>query len=131
MKKFLLLAAFIFFLPSLCFGKASSTNPAMNDSNNTSGVIYKLYTNGRYGFSIEYPSTFAVKVIPDNDDGRIFSSPDGEAELTVSGINNVLGETAQSCYQQELKEHPNAAYKVQRGNWLIVSWVEGLISRQK
>lgn len=101
------------------------TNSNANDSFNESQISYKLYTNDRYGFSIECPNTFVVKVVPDNDDGRIFSSLDGDVELTVSGINNVLEETAQFYYQQILKEHSNVAYKAQTGNWLIVSWVEG------
>lgn len=88
-------------------------------------VTYKVYGNGRFGFSIEYPSTFKVKLIPANDDGRIFASQDGKAELTVSGINNILNETPTSAYNSLLKEHKNASYKKRGGNWFVLSWIEG------
>jgi len=88
-------------------------------------VLYKKYTNSRFGFSLDYPDTFITKVVPDNNDGIILASLEGNTELTVSGINNVLNETAQSLYSNLLKEHSNATYKKQEDNWLIVSWVEG------
>jgi hypothetical protein len=88
-------------------------------------VSYKKYSNSRFGFSIDNPDTFITKVVPDNNDGIILASPEGDTELTVSGINNVLNETAQSLYSKLLKEHSNAAYKKQEDNWLIVSWTEG------
>ena len=88
-------------------------------------ITYKKYANTRYGFSIEYPSTFVTKVIPDNNDGIMLASPDGTVELTISGINNVLNETAISSYNELIKNHSNASYKNQQGNWFVVSWMEG------
>jgi len=88
-------------------------------------ITYKKYANTRYGFSIEYPSTFVTKVIPDNNDGIMLASPDGSVELTISGINNVLNETAISSYNELIKNHSNASYKNQQGNWFVVSWMEG------
>jgi len=86
---------------------------------------YKQYTNSRYGFSIEYPSTFITKVVPDNNDGRIFSTKDNSAELTVSGINNISSQDVKSLYSDLLKEHSNVSYKKQQDNWFVVSWIEG------
>ncbi|MBL4934272.1 DUF5050 domain-containing protein [Clostridium sp. YIM B02515] len=86
---------------------------------------YKKYINDRFGFSIEYPGTFVVKLTPDNNDGIVLSSKDGSAELTVSGINNVLDETVTSNYNKLLQAHSDAAYKTQQNNWHIVSWIEG------
>ena len=85
---------------------------------------YKQYTNDRFGFSIEYPSTFVTKVVPDNDDGRIFSSEDDTARLTVSGINNIFNDTVIASYNDVLKVHSNASYKKQEDNWFAVSWTE-------
>lgn len=88
-------------------------------------VSYKQYTNDRYWFSIEYPSTFITKLLPDNNDGIILSASDGNTELTVSGINNILNETPTSIYNDLLKEHRNASYKKHADNWMVVSWLEG------
>ena len=88
-------------------------------------VSYKQYTNARFGFSIQYPSSFVTKTTPDNNDGIILAAPDGSAELTISGNNNVLNETALSSYNNLLKSHSNASYKSQKGNWSVVSWIDG------
>jgi serine/threonine-protein kinase len=88
-------------------------------------ITYKQYVNGRYGFSIDYPSTFITKLLPDNSDGIVFSTQDDSAELTASGINNVLGDTAASYYNQLTQEHSNASYKMTKDNWVIVSWADG------
>lgn len=38
------------------------------------GKIYNNYTNGRYGFSIDYPNQFYIGIPPVNDDGLEFVS---------------------------------------------------------
>lgn len=91
---------------------------------NKQDISYKKYANERYGFSIEYPDNFKVKVIPNNGDGIILQSQDEKAELTISGINNVLGNTAVSEYNELLSQHNAASYKIQKNNWFILSWIE-------
>lgn len=88
-------------------------------------IVYKLYKNGRYEFSIEYPSMLQPQQLPANGDGIRLSTPDGSTELTVSGINNVLNDTVVSEYNKLVNEHSDASYKKQQDNWFIVSWVEG------
>lgn len=87
-------------------------------------VSYKPYTNDRFGFSIDYPSTFVTKSILDNNDGVILSTLEGSEELTVSGVNNVLNETPISFYNNLLKKHIDAIDKSQEDNWMSVSWIE-------
>lgn len=118
--------------------KDSESNKQNSSPNNTNmkntqqinktqeqNVSYKLYVNGRFGFSIEYPSDFTIKVTPDNNDGLIFQSVDGKTELTVSGINNVSNDTVISEYNNLITQHRDAPYKKQEGNWFVVSWIEG------
>lgn len=87
-------------------------------------VYYKTYVNGRFEFSIEYPDYFVTLALPENGDGIRLGLPDGSAELTVSGINNVLDEKAQELYSDLVREH-NPSYKIQQGNWFAASWLEG------
>lgn len=105
-------------------GKLSKLSAKPTGTLKPSETAYKLYKNGRYQFSIEYPENFTVKMLPENYDGIILASPDGSAELTVSGINNVLGDTAASAYNKTVKEY-NPSYKKQQDSYYVVSWTEG------
>lgn len=105
--------------------KTNTKNTQQINKTQEQKVSYKPYINDRFGFSIEYPSDFTVKVTPDNNDGLIFQSADGKTELTVSGINNVSNATVVSEYNNLLSQHSNAPYKKQEGNWFVVSWIEG------
>lgn len=98
-----------------------------NNENNTSKeqTRYNLYKNPRYGFSIEYPDNFKKGENPTNGDGLAFSSSGDNAKLTVYGSNNIFNETAQSALNSVLKDHPDAPYKQQEGNWFVASWIEG------
>lgn len=87
-------------------------------------VAYKQYVNARFGFSMEYPSTFVTKMIPDNNDGIILATPDGSVELTMSGVNNISNETVITSYNDLIKDHSNASYKNQQSNWFVVSWID-------
>ena len=49
---------------------------------------YTTYTNGRFGFRIDYPQSFVIAHRPDNGDGVRLTSPDGQAELVAAGGNN-------------------------------------------
>lgn len=39
--------------------------------------MYKTYTNQRFGFSAQYPSTWQMGPRPTDGDGRWFSTPSG------------------------------------------------------
>lgn len=110
---------------------SNSKKQTVTDNKNTDTnvgkeeVTYKLYKNGRYDFSIEYPSILQSKQLSANGDGIRLSTTDGSTELTVSGINNVSNETVVSEYNKLVSEHSNASYKKQQDNWFIVTWVEG------
>jgi hypothetical protein len=49
---------------------------------------YRTYRNVRFGVSADVPSDWKAGREPDNMDGLVFSSPDGAATITVSGILN-------------------------------------------
>ena len=49
---------------------------------------YRNYRNARFGVSADVPSDWKAGREPDNMDGLVFSSPDGAATITVSGILN-------------------------------------------
>lgn len=87
-------------------------------------ISYKTYKNERFQFSVEYPGTFITKMLPENGDGIKLGAQDGSANLIVSGINNVLDETAPQLLANLVREH-NPSYKIIKENWFVASWAEG------
>jgi len=69
-----------------------------------SQVRYSTYSNGRFGYSIDYPSSLlAMERAPENDDGRTFRSKDGSVEMRVWGQYNVLFSTLGEYYANSLR----------------------------
>ena len=81
------------------------------------------YSNARYGFGISYPAgLFLPQGESDNGDGQIFRSPDGQAELRVFAMYNVLDETLADKFKEALAEPGlQATYKVTHKTWFVVS----------
>ena len=53
----------------------------------------QTYLNGRYGYSISYPSDLKAEPESDNGDGRVFHSADGAVEARVWANYNANDET--------------------------------------
>ena len=49
---------------------------------------YRTYHNDRFGVSADVPADWKPGREPDNNDGLVFTSPDGASTITVSGILN-------------------------------------------
>ena len=65
---------------------------------------WKTYTNGRFGFSVEYPSTWKMGPRPNDGDGRYFTTPSG-----VSSFDNGYGTgAAKSDVMLQVLGTPNA-----------------------
>ncbi len=110
---------------------SQQTQPTMNNNDELDvggkiieGSVYNTYSNGRYGFSIDYPNQFDIGMSPANGDGLHFTSRDGKAELVAYGSNNVMDATANSLYETELANIKNVSYKFFKDNWFVLSWVE-------
>ena len=88
---------------------------------------YNTYTNSRFGFSVEYPTSFTMGQPPANDDGRRFFNE--EATILAFGRNiNILeeNETIDTYYHQALSIATEpAAYHRLEDNWYVVSYSEG------
>jgi len=90
----------------------------------TESFTYENYYNSRYKFSIKYPSDLKKGEESANGDGNIFTNKSGSVKLTVFGNNNVFDTTPKSAYKDALKEVSNISYKIQLGNWYVISWVK-------
>lgn len=101
------------------------------------GEIYERYSNGRFGFSMNYPVGFFLPgPEPTNGDGLRFTSPDELATLAVWGSHFAFyggqalsyGETdINDYYQARLKELPEVTYNVIRPEqgWFVISGYDG------
>ncbi len=86
---------------------------------------WQTYRNDRFGATADIPAGWRMGEAPANDDGRVFTSPDGRATITVSGSLDVLPR-----FQEiEIMTQPNAGetidYKRQGRDWIVVSGRKG------
>ena len=87
---------------------------------------WRSYVNARFGTVAEVPRDWRAGREPENGDGLAFSSPDGQATITVSGGLNIDSavEEAMRSREQPL-DGETVTYKLRRGRVLVVSGVNG------
>lgn len=101
---------------------SSSKLSYKNDSND---LTYSTYTNTKYGFSIDYPTNLITSTPTTNGDGLLFRNNDGTVSIIAIGRNNVLNETAESLYNNDLsKLKVTPVYKSLVENSYAISWKE-------
>jgi len=83
------------------------------------------YSNARYGFRLDVPTTLVPDPDPDNGEGRAWRSPDGQVLLVVSGSNDTSGGTAKQMYEQEVADRTaageNLTYKHSADTFYVIS----------
>ncbi|WP_156644826.1 hypothetical protein [Lentibacillus sp. JNUCC-1] len=95
---------------------------------------YKTYQNPRFGFAIEYPSSFEADYMPDNGDG--IEVHDESAVIIASGSHMGYGGTPISdldaikpIYEDELADlkadNHSIGYKKLADDWYVLSYVDG------
>ncbi len=85
---------------------------------------YVNYCNKRFGFCLNYPSHLMKESPPANGDGRVFFDSDG-LRITVSGINNVLGDTLEIEMRSQSQDLDKVTYKAKGKNWFVLSGYKG------
>jgi len=97
----------------------------------------KLYTNARFGYRINYPENMLLpQGESDNGDGQRFISVNGDIEMTVSGINNVLNSTLMTQFKQDILEKAKLNKTVtfqliKRDFYIISGYIKDKIYYQK
>lgn len=85
---------------------------------------YTTYCNPRYGFCVDYPTSFKMEPSPDNGDGRNLSDGKG-CIMTVSGINNVTADTIESEMLQQSGSLDEITCSKKGENWFVLSGFKG------
>jgi hypothetical protein len=92
------------------------------------------YLNTRYGYLIAYPDHLMVAQGESEDgDGQTFQGAGARLEVWASQAPEVLSETLETKFEQELTERGReVTYQVLRDDWFVVSGYEaGQIFYQK
>lgn len=86
---------------------------------------YIAYYNSRFGFSVDIPSDFIPQRPPENDDGRVFLSEDGQAEIRVSAGANILNWTIYDIrdYLTDTAKG-NITILGQGETWIAATWID-------
>ncbi|WP_363348356.1 hypothetical protein [Methylocystis echinoides] len=86
---------------------------------------FQRYHNDRFGVTADVPTGWRMGAAPENDDGRVFSSPDGFAEIIVSGGFAVLPISEEIALKLKPETGETIDYKSQGRDRLVVSGRKG------
>jgi hypothetical protein len=86
---------------------------------------WRSYHNDRFGVTADVPADWKMEPPPANDDGRDFTSPDGRATITVSGIFAINGAEEELASRLEPGQGETITYKKRRSDWIVVSGTKG------
>ena len=86
---------------------------------------WRSYHNDRFGATADVPANWKMQPPPANDDGRIFASPDGRAELIVNGSYASVDDPDELGSRLEPMKGETIAYKQRKGDWAVVSGMKG------
>lgn len=88
--------------------------------------LWQTYVNDRFGATADVPANWKAGEPPANNDGQAFTSPDGRASITVSGILNVDDTVAEAfASREEAFDGETITYKHRDKHSVIVSGTKG------
>ena len=88
---------------------------------------YRDYRNGRFGVSADVPSDWKAGEGPENNDGLVFTSPDGASTITVSGILNTDNAPAAAVIadEQRAQDGETVTYRKAGARQSVISGTRG------
>ncbi|WP_159010087.1 hypothetical protein [Bradyrhizobium sp. S69] len=109
----------------LCAGLLTATVAMLAPASAEQG--YRPYRNWRFGVSAEVPSDWKAGREPDNNDGLAFTSPDGAATITVSGILNADDAPAAELIadEQRARDGETVTYRKASARQVVISGTSG------
>lgn len=85
-------------------------------------ATWHLYVNPRFGVGVEYPSIFSVRdPPPDNGDGQVFRTTQGDATLRVYGSYNTDNSSAAQLMQSYKAAGTKYSYSKATKDWFVLS----------
>jgi hypothetical protein len=88
------------------------------------GQHFNTYKNTRFGVTSSYPASWRMGKPPANNDGRSFTSPDGRAQIIISGSHAYQGRAEEFQQKREPVDDDERILTVeQKGDSIIVSGI--------
>jgi hypothetical protein len=85
---------------------------------------WKREVNGRWGFSLSYPSSLIPERQPENGAGRVYHSADHQVSLFVAGSHTFPEDSLDNFWQKELNSRSETVtYKFKKDNYYVISGV--------
>ena len=89
-------------------------------------MSWTSYTNSRFGTTASVPPGWRAGPPPENNDGLVFTSPDGRAKLIISGMLNIDDNLAAAFkFYETPNEGEVITYKRRNGDAITVSGTKG------
>jgi serine/threonine-protein kinase len=82
---------------------------------------WRRYHNERFGVSAETPAGWTMGEAPVNDDGRKFSSPDGTAQVVISGMFALDARDEEFARRAEPLDGETVSYAKRGDGWIVLS----------
>lgn len=88
---------------------------------------WRTIHTARFGTTAEVPANWVMDPPPENDDGRVFRSPNGRAQIIVSGIYAIEeGTNAEKMASEGEPEIGTTITYEKRGpDWKVISGIKG------
>jgi serine/threonine-protein kinase len=86
---------------------------------------WRQYRNARFGTTADVPKDWAMGEAPENDDGRIFTSPDGRAQIIVHGGFRSFQTEQELAERLAPGDGETVTYRRKGKDWLAVSGTKG------
>lgn len=86
---------------------------------------WRSYHNARFGTTAVAPKDWTMGEPPENDDGRVFTSPDNRAEIIVSGSFRAFQKEQEIADRLAPGDGESITYKKTGKDWLVVSGTKG------
>ncbi|MCW2276050.1 hypothetical protein GJ654_17530 [Rhodoblastus acidophilus] len=82
---------------------------------------WRSYHNDRFGPTADYPAGWKMEPEPENNDGRRFSSPDGDAFVIISGHFALDSRDEEMARKAEPDDGETVAYSAKGKDWVVLS----------
>jgi len=86
---------------------------------------WRNYHNERFGTTADAPANWTMGSEPENDDGRVFTSPDEHAQITISGIFADADANGELASRLEPRQGETITFKKRQGKWVVASGTKG------
>jgi hypothetical protein len=86
---------------------------------------WRSYYNDRFGVTADYPADWKMAPPPENNDGRIFESPDGTAQVIINGMHVLDAPSDELADRAKGYDGETITYTKKGPNWIVVSGTKG------